>query len=167
MEVIRGIKEQVAALALPEGVTLRLTEADAAAKTAQFLLLGAALRLDRFFYYAWDNYRSGMIDRQGRATPRFEALRRSEQWLLGAQVTSVESVGVAGVRIDAARGTERFALAWSELDRPERIALPAGWKIASCESLRAGARPAWPLASGDATSVALAPAPVCLRWARA
>ena len=161
-----GVETYEAGEALPEGITRRLTQADAADQLAQFLLLGAAGRLDRFYYYAWDNYRSGMIDRQGRQMPRFEALRRVQQWLLGAQVSRVEASGAA-VSLGAERDGERFLFAWSDSPRVERVPVPPGWKITGCEGLLDDSAPAWPTPSGQASRVALSAAPVRLKLGRA
>ena len=161
-----GVETHEDGAALPEGITRRLTPADAAVQLAQFLLLGAAGRLDRFYYYAWDNYRSGMIDRQGLATPRLEALRRVEQWLLGARLSTIEA-SASTVSLGAERGAERFLFVWSEPAQVARVPLPAGWKIIACEGLLDGAAPAWPTGSGDASRVALAAAPLRLRLGRA
>lgn len=151
---------------LPEGIKQRPTGPQAAATLAQFLLLGAAVRMDRFFYYAWDNYRSGMVDRQGQRTPRFEALLRVEEWLLGVHLAGAALIGNSVV-IRGARGTERCIFAWNELDRLERIVVPAGWKVAACETLLRVAVQACSLAEGGGHQVALSPAPMRLRLVRA
>ena len=152
---------------LPTGVKERLTEAGAAAKMAQFLILGAALDLQRFFYYAWDNDRSGMVDRQGVRRPRFEAMLRVQQWLSGVRSFGIEAGDRTAASIAGARGAERFVFAWSDTARTGRISIPPGWTMSSCESLLVGVLPAWPVSARDAREVALSPAPVRLSLVRA
>ena len=133
---------------------------------AQFLILGAALALDRFFYYAWDNDHSGMVDRQGTRRPRFEAMQRIQQWLAGIGSFGIETGDHAAVNIAGARGAERFVFAWSDRSQTGRISLPPGWRISSCDSLLSSAVPAWPVPARGKDQVALSPAPVRLTLVR-
>ena len=158
-----GIETFEPAEPLPEGVTVRLTQTGAAARLAQFLLLGTALRIDTFFYYAWDNYRSGVIDRQGRRLPRFDALRRVQTWLLRARVAGVEAAGTRGVVIQAVRGTERFMFAWDDDARTVRLPVPAGWRIDAVQTLLDGPTVALPV---DGRTLTLSAAPLRLTLVR-
>ena len=164
-----GVEVYAPAEALPDGVTERLTQSGAAARLAQYLLLGAAQRIEVFFYYAWDSHRSGMIDKLGQRLPRYEALRRVQSWLLGARVAGVEQVGQTAVVVQAMRGAERFMFAWDDAARTVRLPVPAGWRIDSVQALLDGAAPVSffvPPAVGDANTLALSPAPVRLRLVR-
>lgn len=152
--------------ALPEGVTQRLTEAQAAERAAQFVLLGAALRLDKFFYYAWDNHRSGLVDSNGRYNPRFEALQRVQRWLLGAEVSAAEWSGTS-VFIRGETEGAPFVLAWSESARLEVMRVPAGWKIVSCEAVLDAGAARCARATSPGQRVALSAAPQRLGLGRA
>ena len=144
--------------ALPKGVTQRLTDRQAAERAAQFLLLGAALRLDKFFYYAWDNHRSGLVASDGRYNLRFEALQRAQRWLLGAQVSPAEWSGTS-VLIRGEKKGEPFMLAWGESARLEAIHVPTGWKIVSCETLLDAAAVSCVRQTGPGQRVELSAAP--------
>jgi len=113
--------------------------------TAQYLVLGAALSIQRFYYYAWDSDRSGMIDRNGRRRSRFFAMRQVQYWLLGARLGRPVSHGPSATLVHGASGAERFIVAWSEVAQAEDLPLPAGWSIASCDPLfeRPGSPTAW------------------------
>jgi hypothetical protein len=145
--------------ALPEGIHERLSASGAGERVAQLVLMGAAARLGRFYYYAWDNDRSGMVNRQGEPNPREEAWRRVQAWLLGAQVRGMQATEQGLVSIDATRAGERCLFAWCRADPSSRMPVPAGWRIAACEPLYSGALPGWPLPGQDADAVALTPAP--------
>ena len=129
-------------------------DALAADHVAQFLILGAATRLDRFYYYAWDNYLSGMVDRTGAANARAPAYERAQQWLLGARVGAPARLPNGGFRVEAVRGQQRKILAWSDAGDPTESALGAGQRIERIEPLRD--------ASASTTDDALSSMPVCI-----
>jgi hypothetical protein len=112
-----------------------LDETAAAARLGQFLLLGAAARLARFDYYAWDNSRSGMVDAQGQPHTRLVAWRQVRAWLLGTRLGSVEWGANGVVRIAGERDAERFVFAWAEQDSRVALPVPRGWRVAAVERM--------------------------------
>ena len=108
----------------------------AADRIAQFLLLGAARRLERFYYYAWDNDLTGMVDREGHANARAEAFGIVTRWLSDTTVKSVQSLPGGGYRIDGARGRDRLVFAWSDKGEPFAPTVPIGFRVDSIERLR-------------------------------
>jgi hypothetical protein len=149
-----GVETYAPSEALPEGVA-RLGEAEAAARTAQFLILGAALGLERFYYYAWDNGHSGLVDADGEPTLRMAALRRVEQWLLGARLSPPEALGRSGVRVRGQRDGRPFLLVWAD-GGAVRAPIPRGWAPARQEALLPATH-ADPALSGAPLLLELAP----------
>lgn len=58
----------------------------AATRLAQALVLSAAAGVERFYQYAWDNRRSGLVDDQGRPRPALAAFAQVQDWLLDRRV---------------------------------------------------------------------------------
>ncbi|MBB2484308.1 cellulase family glycosylhydrolase [Mitsuaria sp. WAJ17] len=58
----------------------------AAARLAQALVLSAAAGVERFYQYAWDNGRSGLVDAQGRPRPALAAFTQVQDWLMDRRV---------------------------------------------------------------------------------
>jgi len=58
----------------------------AATRLAQALVLSAAAGVERFYQYAWDNGRSGLVDAQGRPRPALAAFAQVQDWLMGRRV---------------------------------------------------------------------------------
>lgn len=129
-------------------------DALAADRVAQFVILGAATGLDRFYYYAWDNYLTGMIDRTGTANARTPAYGRTQQWLLGARIGAPSRLPNGGFRVEAVHGQQRKVLAWSDAGDLTQSVLGAGQRIERIESLRDTSEP-------DA-GAALSTMPVCI-----
>ncbi|MEO3712131.1 hypothetical protein [Roseateles flavus] len=137
----------------PSGLASASTE-EVAARAAQLLIFGAAAGLDRFYYYAWDNERSGVFnaDRSGR--PLWRALVGAQEWLIGTEPGSCQDLAVFGTDIVACRGSrggESFLWVWS--DGPKAVAMSietilrkagvkAGTRVKSVQALLDGeARP--------------------------
>jgi hypothetical protein len=123
---------------LPPGVAKRLTRKDAAARMAQFLVLGAAAGLDRFYYYAWDNERSGVVTTRGEHLPAYEAMARIQDWLIGSRMKGCASSnpGVVYCRIEA--GQQTFLIAWASQPGEQSLKLPEGMKVSGVETLLSG-----------------------------
>lgn len=123
---------------LPPGVTKRLTHEEAAARMAQFLVLGAEAGLDRFYYYAWDNERSGMVTTRGQRLPAYEAMARIQDWLIGSRMKGCTSPdpGVVNCRIEA--GQQIYLIAWASQPGGQFLKLPEGTKPSSVETLFSG-----------------------------
>ncbi len=160
-----GVETVAAQDARAAGEPGALGEADAAARMAQFLLLGAAGGIDRFYYYAWDNGRTGMIDALGRTRPRLLAFAQVRAWLLGTRPDMRESLPGGGVLLAGGRAEERLVFAWAERSRLHRLPIPRGWQAASVERLLEARTELAP--SGDSTvALALTPHPLQLRLIR-
>ena len=149
---------------LPEGIKRRLNEAEAAAMTAQLLVLGAALQLQKFYYYAWDNDRSGMVDRGGAKTLRFAAMQRVQQWLVGARLSPPTMDAASVVQVRGMRDKRHFLLAWSADGKPRPMPVPEGWKLVSTESLT-GDVDAVATVAGAAQRVTVSAMPICMSLA--
>ncbi len=133
---------------------------------AQFLLLGAAYRVARFYYYAWDNEHTGMLAAVPPARARAAAYAQAQQWLLDATVSAPERLAAGAWRIRARRREERLAFLWAERETRVLEPVPAGCKVASLERLFESPRPiaADEQAAGGALSLKLSPLPLCVRW---
>lgn len=149
----------------PEGTPLpaghdRLTRTQAAARMAQVLVLGAAAGLDRFYYYAWDNDRSGMVTRRGERLPAYAAMARVQAWLIGARTKGCASPAQDVVICRTERDGQDALIAWTDRPGEQSLALPPGRRVAAVEPLlteRAG--PAYRVQRG-ALEIALGPEPV-------
>jgi hypothetical protein len=90
----------------------------AAALLARSMILGAYLGLDRFYQYAWDNGRMGMVLPDGRTpTESARAFAAVRRWLLGATLQACRGLAGGGVRCDARQGDAHLAIGWR----------PGGW----------------------------------------
>lgn len=123
---------------LPPGA-LNQTHAEAASRMAQFLVLGAAAGLERYYYYAWDNERSGMISPAGVRQPAWDSYEKVHSWLLGATMLGCESMPPSGVRCQGERAGQRFLIVWAEKDAIHAIPVPVGQRAVSVEKLLAAA----------------------------
>lgn len=108
----------------------------AADRMVQFLLLAAALRVDRFYYYAWDNDRTGMVDREGAPNARAGAFGVACRWLTNTRLTALSRLPGGGFRVDAVRGADRLAFAWSDQGELFSPAVANGFRVAAIEVLR-------------------------------
>ncbi len=111
----------------------------AADRLAQFLVLGAAVGLERYYYHAWDNGLTGMVDRAGVLNARAPAYERVQQWLIGAATAAPARLPGGGYRIDAARGAARVVIAWSDGGEPFTPVVAAGLRLDAIEPLRGAA----------------------------
>jgi hypothetical protein len=153
-----GVETYAADEPLPEGVAERITPGAAAIMMARFLLLGAALGLPRFFYYAWDSERSGLVDRHGQPTPRARAWRRVMAWCQGARLSPPRRVEACGWAIAGVRQAEQFLIVWNDGSPPAHLTLPVGWRAASFEALMSDA--VVPMAATAPFRLRLPPAPL-------
>ena len=138
----------------------------ASERLAQFLILGAAARLGRFYYHAWDNDQTGMVDRSGTANARAPAWRQAIRWLLDSTVAPAVYLGSGACRVDAVQRGVRHAMLWSEQRARVEPRWTTGWHAESVETLIGGATAA--AAFDPATrGLVLGPAPVRVRLAQA
>lgn len=120
---------------LPPNANQTRTHQEAAARMAQFLVLGAAVGLDRFYYYAWDNERSGMVTTQGERLPAYEAMARIQDWLIGSRMQGCASPkqGVVNCRIES--GQHIALIAWASQPGNQSLKLPDGMKVGGVTTL--------------------------------
>lgn len=130
-----GVEVYPANTPLPPGVKQRLTRKEAAVRMAQFLVLGAAVGLDRFYYYAWDNTRSGMVTTRGERLPAYEAMSRIQTWLIGSRMRGCVSPdrGVVKCRIES--GQQTYLIAWASRSGEQTLMLPEGMQVGAVDML--------------------------------
>jgi hypothetical protein len=120
---------------LPPGVAERLNRTEAAARMAQVLVLGAAAGLERFYYYAWDNERSGMVSTRGERLPAYEAMTRIQSWLIGSRMKGCASPNQVLVNCRIESGQQAYLIAWSSQPGEQSLKLPEGMKVSRMETL--------------------------------
>ncbi|TXT25670.1 MAG: hypothetical protein FD134_913 [Gallionellaceae bacterium] len=120
---------------LPPAGNRALSYPEAAARFAQYLVVGGAASLEYFYHYAWDNERSGMMDRSGATLPGRFVYEKVQEWLLGARMLGCKKALPHAVICEGERDGARFAVAWSEAEQPYFLPAPPGWVIASLERM--------------------------------
>ncbi|MEC5218595.1 hypothetical protein RCH09_003569 [Actimicrobium sp. GrIS 1.19] len=150
----------------PTSGVIPTTRDDSIARLAQMLILGAASGMEHFYYYAWDNDRSGMVTRNGDSLPGYQALQRLQSWLLGSRLTGCSSRADV-VQCDGTRGTERYLVMWAAKDAMRTVNAPLGWTIAGVDPLLGGTSSLASANNSGALSFALGPVPVRVRIVRA
>jgi hypothetical protein len=110
-----------------------LSYPEAAARLAQFLILGSAAGLEHFYHYAWDNERSGMMNRFGEPLPNQFAYEKVQAWLLGSRMLGCKEILPSAKVCEGERAGARFAIAWSESAGTYLLPTPNGWAIKSLE----------------------------------
>ena len=113
---------------LPPGAT-RVTREVGAGRMVQYMVLGAAAGLERFFYYAWDSARSGMVTATGVRWPSYLAMSRVTDWLTGSSLQGCKSWGAAGVECLGQKGESKFTIIWHGGDTTKRVTVPVGYKF--------------------------------------
>ncbi|MGK2899625.1 MAG: hypothetical protein ACSLE9_13220 [Burkholderiaceae bacterium] len=101
---------------------------EAAARLARSMVLGAFLGFDRFYQYAWDNGRMGMLKDDGRTeTDSLHAYTAVCRWLRGTTLLGCRMQPARVVRCEGERGDRRLFIAWRAEGRAAvQMALPAG-----------------------------------------
>ena len=140
------------------------THEDATAFLSQLLILGAASGIEHFYYYAWDNFISGMVAPDGAARPGLQTMQRLQGWLIGARLTGCKSTDDI-VQCEGIRGSDHFLIAWAGTDRKRSINAPSGWRAVAVDSLDGDAA-AHVTATIGTSEIQLGPLPVRLRLAR-
>ena len=85
----------------------------AAALLARSMLLGAYLGIDRFYQYAWDNGRTGMVLPQSLVpTPSATAFASVRRWLLGTTLTGCHLEPDNTVQCEGTRAGNRLLIMW-------------------------------------------------------
>lgn len=86
---------------------------DAAALLARSMVLGAFLGIDRFYQYAWDNGRSGMVlPVTLQPTPSAAAFAAVRRWLVGTTLLGCRLEPAGAVRCAGTRHGERLLIGW-------------------------------------------------------
>jgi len=132
---IRDVEGQPEAAGQP-GIDRRA----AAALLSRSMILGAFLGVDRFYQYAWDNARMGMLLPDGRTpTDSLQAYAAVRRWLLDTTLLGCRSIAAHAVRCDGTRGGERMFIAWKTIvGAPERVVLPDSLTAVAVDSVMQG-----------------------------
>jgi hypothetical protein len=96
-------------------------------------VLGAAAGLERFYHYAWDNPRSGMIGGNGEELPNAIVMRKLNEWLLGSQIRRCRKMADV-IECDGSKGSKLFSILWAERDLNHTMAIPIGRTISGIEA---------------------------------
>ena len=137
----------------------------AAALLSRSMLLGAFLGIDRFYQYAWDNGRSGMLmARTPDPTPSAQAFAAVRRWLLGTSLQGCRMASPDTVQCTGTRGDARLLVAWRTTHGPpSTLQLPAFAQLRSVERAIEPAEPVTPLAAAS-VGIAIGPVPVAVWW---
>lgn len=85
----------------------------AAILLARSMIVGAYLGIDRFYQYAWDNGRMGMLLPDGRTgTDSLRAYAAVRRWLLGTTLQGCHRLADSVVRCEGTRGGGHLSIAW-------------------------------------------------------
>jgi hypothetical protein len=131
----QGVEVHPDSSPLPREGAQVLTRKTAAARMAQYLVLGAAAGLDRFYYYAWDNDRSGMVTRSGDRLPAHDAMARVQAWLIGARMKGCASPARGLVVCRTEREGQAALIAWASHSGEQALKLPGEGEILGVETL--------------------------------
>ena len=109
--------------------------ADAAGLLAHSMVLGAFLGIDRFYQYAWDNGRSGMVlPLTLQPTPSAAAFAAVRRWLVGTTLLGCHLEPAGTVRCEGARNGENLLIAWrAEGNSTIAMRLPASAQMIAAE----------------------------------
>ncbi len=132
---IRGVEGQPR-----ESGELPIDRHAAAALLARSMILGAFLGVDRFYQYAWDNDRMGVLMPDGRtATDSLRAYTAVRRWLLGTTLLGCRSIAPVAVRCDGIQKGERVFIAWrTTAGGTEKMSLPDGLAATAVDSVTQG-----------------------------
>lgn len=111
------------------------SQAEAAGKIAQYLILGAAGGIQQYYQYAWDHETMGMVTPQGRKLPPYDAYVKTRSWLLNSTMLGCESIAPNGVKCMAENAGKRYLYAWSVKSGNYNIPMLSGYQVAAIEKL--------------------------------
>jgi hypothetical protein len=111
------------------------SQAEAAGKLAQYLILGAAGGIQQYYQYAWDNEDMGMVTPQGVKLPPYDAYLKTRSWLLNSTMLGCESISPNGVKCLAENAGKRYLYIWAVNSGTYTIPLPSGYRVAAIEKL--------------------------------
>lgn len=100
----------------------------AAALLARSMLLGAFLGIERFYQYAWDNGRMGMLLPDGRTeTDSLRSYASVRRWLRATTLLGCRMQPAQVVKCEGERGGRHVAIAWRPAGGAAvRVAVPSG-----------------------------------------
>ncbi len=134
---------------------------DAAALLARSMIVGAFAGLDRFYQYAWDNGRMGMLDDARHATPSLAAFVSVRRWLLGTTLAGCRTIEPNLVRCEGQRDGVRLWVVWRpSAPAPMQLRLPSDAQVLLIEHALDGPMSA----SADTPEVAVGTVPVAVWW---
>ncbi len=131
---------------MPPDIKTRITREEAAAMMVRQIALAAFAGLDKYFYYAWDSDKSGMVDRAGQPHPSRDAMLLVQRWLIGATPDHCEIQDGQPTVCWGEKDTKPFAIVWNPTTaNAVEVPVPAGLRITT----RQVAVPRWVAASQD------------------
>ena len=105
---LRGVENQPAVRGLAT-----IDRRTAAALLARSMLLGAYLGFERFYQYAWDNGRMGMLTSDGRTeTDSLRAYASVRRWLRGTTLLGCRMQPGRFVKCEGERAGRHLSIAW-------------------------------------------------------
>lgn len=108
-----------------------LDEETAAAFVGRSMLLGWIAGADRFYWYAWDNAKMGLVLTDGQTeTPAARAFGTISRWLTGAVIEKYECnrAGLHRVTVKLMDGRKGLAV-WAEGTRKASFRVPPGYRM--------------------------------------
>jgi hypothetical protein len=142
-----------------------LTYIEAADQFAQFLVLGAAAGVEHFYHYAWDNERSGMMNRLGEALPNQFAFDKVQAWLLDAKMLGCKKILPHAVMCVGERAGANFAIAWANKNGAYVLSASSPWEMSTLEHLMDTRDAKSPLSKQAATDkIELGPQPLLIQY---
>ncbi len=137
----------------------KLNAAEAAAYVSRTLILGWAAGLQRYYWFAWDNYSMGLIEPTTKAIkPAGEAYARTLEWVQGSVMTGCEFANGVWAASLRRPDNSKARIIWREDGTSGQWRPPQDWTITKAETLEGVLR------SFDSTSASLqiGQAPICL-----
>jgi hypothetical protein len=142
----------------PSGIAV-YSQAEAAGKIAQYLILGAAGGIQQYYQYAWDNERMGMITPQGRKLPPYDAYVKTRSWLLNSAMLGCEGIAPNGVKCMAENSGKHYLYVWAVKSGTYAIPIPSSYRVATIEKLNDTA-PQKPINNTNTLNLELGDAPI-------
>lgn len=114
----------------------RVSETELASFIARSLIIGKSLGIERFYWYAWDNYGMGLISPStGKLKPGAVAFNTVAEWLAQGDIKScVESNLQWRCDMSAPAGQRRY-VAWMTGGRKGKFSVSEGAKILNVQTL--------------------------------
>ncbi len=114
---------------------MAVSQTEAAAKIAQYLILGAAGGIQKYYQYAWDSGNMGMVTPNGFKLPPYSAYVKTRFWLLNSKMLGCVGMSPDGVMCQAEKVGHRFVYAWALKPGPYSLPLPNGFSVAATQKL--------------------------------